>query len=123
MIGFFILLPITLFCATMTIFCLRGVDWILISGVNTLPKEDRRKFKERHDMIAMNKFIGKRVFLPATILCLGFMPFFFFESHEWMQSAWFGAVIIAVVIAALVPVFSALPKILGSHFEKKTDRK
>ena len=117
--GFFVLLPIVLFSGIMTVFCLKGVDRVLISGAGTLPKKERQKFKEKHDMIAMNKFIGRRVFLPLTVLNLAFLPFMAFNTPGWMQSAWFGAVMIVAIIAALVPVFSALPKILGNHFEKR----
>ena len=119
MIGIIILLPIAMFFGAMTAFCLKGVDWILISGVNMLPKEDKQKFKEKHDMIAMNRLIGKRIFLPLTILCLACVLVLIFGIPEWMQSAWFGAVIVVAIIAALVLVFSALPKILGNHFEKR----
>ena len=114
MMGVILLLSIALFSGIMTVFCLKGVDWVLISGVNMLPKEERQKFKEKHDMIAMNKFIGKRVFFPTTVLCLACVPLVVFDIPDW-----FDAMIVVAVIAVLVYVFSALPKILGDHFARR----
>jgi len=110
----------------MTVFTLKGVDWILISGVNTLPKEDRLKFKEKHDMVGMNRFAGKRIFLPLSIWMSIFAPLFFslmfFDSY-WLQYTWYGTgygIMIAICsVAMLVSVFSALPKIMGNNFEKQ----
>ena len=115
-----------LFFWIMTFFTLKGVDWILISGVNTLPKEDRLKFKEKHDMAGMNRYAGKRIFLPVSIWVSIFAPLFFslmiFDS-DWLQSTWYGTaygIAIAVcTVVVLVFVFSALPKITGNHFEKQ----
>jgi hypothetical protein len=115
-----------LFSWIITFFTLRGVDWILISGVNTLPKEDRLKFKEKHDMVGMNRYAGKRIFLPVSLWVSIFAPLFFslmlFDS-DWLQSTWYGTfygIVIAICsIIVLVSIFSALPKITGNNFEKK----
>ena len=68
-------------------------------------------------MVAMNRFIGKRIFLPTTVLCLACVPLMFFEIPEHMTLG-FTIVIIVAVVAVLILSFSALPKILGNHFEK-----
>jgi len=114
-IGFIIFLPIIIFLAVMTFFCLKGVDWVLISGI--FSREERKKFKAKHDMIAMNRFIGKRVFLPGAIYTAAMFPLFF--DMPWMQSEWLGAVILWATFVVMGLVFSAVPKILGTHFEKK----
>jgi hypothetical protein len=108
-----------------TAFLLKGVDWILISGVSTLPKEDRLKFKEKHDMVGMNRYAGKRIFLPVSIWATVFAPMFIslmLFGSEWLQSAWYGtayAIVIAICsVALLISIFSALPKMLGNNFEK-----
>ncbi|MCL2198551.1 MAG: DUF3784 domain-containing protein [Defluviitaleaceae bacterium] len=106
------------FLWVLTIAALKGVDWIFISGVSTLPKEDRQKYKEKHDMPAMNKYIGKRVFLPSAVFVTASIPIMLFpEIFE--QALWLAAVIVIACIALLVSIFSALPKILGGHFEKR----
>ena len=116
MIGAVICLVLGLFCWAMTIICL-NVDWVMISGVNMLPKDERLKFKEKHDMRAMNKYIGKRMFLPSAIFCSIFTPIIFFEP-AWVQSTWAGVVIFFACIVFIVYIISAVPKILGNKFEK-----
>ena len=103
----------------MTILCMK-VDWILVNGVNMLPKEDRLKYKEKHDMRAMNKFIAKRIFMPLAIMSTVVAPVEFLNK-EWIETAWFGAFLVIIIVAPLVLVFSALPKILGKTFEKSKD--
>ena len=120
MIGLIITFVLGLFFVIMFSFCLKGVDWILISGPNMLPKEDRQKYKDKHDMVALNRFIGKRVFLPSAVSCFAFsaiVSLVTFSDAEWVQSTWFAVIIVIVVIAFFVLVGSALPKIFGNHFE------
>ena len=102
----------------LTIFTLRGVDWVLISGVTTLSKGERQKFKEKNNMTEMNRYIGKRVFLPIALMLSIIAPLML--NANWMQSTWFGIVIFIVVIVVLVSIFSAIPKILGTTFESDT---
>jgi len=116
MIGIFVLLTISLFFGILAVFCLKGVDWVLINGVNTLSKEEQQEFKDKYDMIAMNRYIGKRILLPLALLCLIYVPIIAFETLDWMQSAWFGILVIVVSIGGVVVLCSALPKIL--NFEK-----
>jgi len=116
----------TLLCWIFTAFTLRGVDWILISGVNMLPKEDKQKYKEKHNMVEMNRYIAKKTLLPVSIWLLIFAPFMFsqfFFNAEWIETTWYGVgYIIIVIISAIImsiSIFSAMPKILGNTFEKK----
>jgi len=113
MIAIVILSVVSLFFWILTAFTLKGVDWILINGVNVLPKEDKQKFKEKYDIIAMNKHIGKRVFLPLAILCALIVPLIFFDA-EWMQSqpVLFGIIIVVLSIAFLVYLVRATLKVL-----------
>ena len=120
MVGLIIGLVAGVALGVLGIKCLRGVDWIFISGWTIMPKEDKQKFKKKHDMVAMNRLIGKRVFIPIAVFCvLGGVFSFLYTQFDpvWMQSSWLAIPILAVVIGVFVPVFSALPKVLGTHFE------
>ncbi|MCL1996280.1 MAG: hypothetical protein FWG63_08745 [Defluviitaleaceae bacterium] len=49
------------------IVCLKGCDWllvILISGFSLADKETKQKYREKNDIPAMNKYMGKTMFLP-----------------------------------------------------------
>jgi hypothetical protein len=116
MVGTIILVIFALFFWIMTIICM-NVDWVMINGVNILPKEERQKFKEKHDMRAMNKFIGNRVFLPLAVLLSALTPLIAFEP-VWAQSNWVGIVILVAIVAVVIYIVSAVPKILGNKFEK-----
>jgi len=100
--------------------CLRGIDWIFISGWILMPKEDKQKFRAQHDMLAMNRLIGKQVFLPTAAFCMltGIYIFIYTQfDPAWMQSQWVVFPISAAVVGLLVSVFSALLKVLGTQFE------
>jgi hypothetical protein len=101
----------------MTILCFK-TDWIFVSGVNMLPKADRKKYKEKHDMRAMNCFIGKRVFLPLSIACTISPLFIVFEDTELMKSTWVGILITVAIFAFTASIFYAVAKILGGKFER-----
>jgi len=98
----------------------RGVDWILINGVNVLPKEDKQKFKEKYDMISMNKFIGTRMFLPLAVLCSFIVPLIIFE-FEWLQAqqVLFGILIFILSFGLLVHLVRVMLKILDFDKWKK----
>jgi len=117
MFGIITCVVLCLFFWIMTILCFK-TDWIFVSGVNMLPKEDKIKYKETHDMKAMNCFIAKRVFLPLAIASTISPLIILFEDAEWVQSTWFGILITLVIIALVVSIFSIIPKILGTKFEK-----
>jgi hypothetical protein len=97
--------------------CQRGCDWILLSGVNTLPKEDRDEYRATHDMIGMNKLAGRRIFRPMAVVSA--LVLFVNLFGLWSDSAAFGVAILVVTVILLTSVFSALPRILGTEFEKK----
>jgi len=111
MVEVIIVSSLGLFFWILTIFTFKGVDWILINGVNMSSKEEKQKFKEKHDMITMNRYIGKQVFLPIAVLFSLIVPLILFDA-EWMQSAWFGVVILFAIIAFLVLLVRAALKIL-----------
>ena len=52
----------------LTIKCLKGCDWILVNGPNTMPKADKVKYKEQHDMVGLNRYIGKTILMPMSII-------------------------------------------------------
>ena len=80
---------VSLFLWALTFFTLKGVDWILVSGINTLPKEDRQKYKEKHNMIEMNRYAGKRIFFPFAIFTLIVAPLVLsvtIFNAEWLEA-------------------------------------
>ena len=108
----------TLFCGFMTIMCLKGVDWVMISGI--YGKDERQKFKNKYDTVAMNRYIGKMIMLPATILCAATIPLFVFDlpDYSWLEAVLLITIAIPV-IAVIVLTCIAIPKVLGNYFEKK----
>ena len=116
MIGIIICALLGSFFLIMTAICL-NVDWNMISGVNMLPKEERQKFKEKHDMRAMNRYIGKRIFFPLAVLCSILAPILLLE-FELMQSTVVGIVFFVAVVAFIVYIVSTASKVLGNKFEK-----
>lgn len=104
-----------------TIKCLIGCDWILINGPNMLPKEDKIKFKAKHDMVGLNRYIGKTVLLSAAILfslITIFVTLYTQFNFAWVSSGWFAWPFVFVCIVLGVRMFVAVPKIMGTKFEK-----
>jgi len=112
MLGAFISGVLAVFFWFLTAATLKGVDWIFISGVNSLPKEERQAFKEKHDMISMNRYLGKRILLPTAVLFSIIAPLVL-SSADWMQSAWFCAVILISVLSFLMLIVRAVLRILN----------
>ena len=100
------------------IICIKGCNVILVSGANLMPKEDRKKYKEKHDIIAMNRYIGKVIILPLAALC-SFMSVTMITEFAWMESNWFAGITIAAVIGIIALCFYGAVQILGSRFEMK----
>jgi ABC-type Na+ efflux pump permease subunit len=98
--------------------CLTGTEVILISGVGTLPRAERQKYRERHDMKAMNKDIGKRVLLPLSVALSLAAPLVYLNA-PWMRSAWFGAAVAAVSLAVMGYVAYGAVKVLGGDYVRK----
>jgi len=117
MFGIIACIVLSIFFWIMTILCFK-TDWIFVSGVNMMPKADRVTYKEKHDMKAMNHYIGKRVFLPLAIACTISPILIIFEDAAWVKSTWFGILLTLVILALTVSIFSIVPKILGTKFEK-----
>lgn len=95
--------------------CLVGCDWILISGPNMLPKEDRIKFKAQHDMIGLNRYMGKTAFLPAAIIAtMGALYYALYTQTDftWVRSGWFVWPLVIVAIALGVRILVAVPTIM-----------
>ena len=101
----------------MTIICLRGCGWILISGYSLLPKEDKDKFRQKYDVISMNKYLGKTVFMPLAIICSIISLQILFEP-AWMDSGWYTTVLIIVVFVTVGSCLYAATQVLGDKFKK-----
>ncbi|MCL2202365.1 MAG: DUF3784 domain-containing protein [Defluviitaleaceae bacterium] len=97
----------------MTYMCLRkkGCTWFMVSGYLTLPKEERAKYKAKFDVVAMNRFAGYRAYLPLSIILTLMIPLPLF------QATWYGAILGMGAVIVLVLCFSAMPKLVGNHFE------
>jgi hypothetical protein len=102
----------------MSFICMRGCSWILISGTNMLSKEEKQTFREKHDIVAMNRYIGKIIFLP---LALYLTAIFFITEYEpaWADSTWFFSVNIISVLVVLGFCFYGVSQVLGRRFERK----
>ena len=96
----------------LTIKCMRGCDWILISGPNIMPKEDKIKYKQQHDMIRMNKYLGKMVFIPASIITSMFVIAF---ALNWDIADWIIGLSAVIMLVLSVPIFIAVFKISGTN--------
>lgn len=51
-----------------TVFFLLGYGENLIAGYNTLSKEEKLKYKEKNNVAARNKYLGKTILLPMSLL-------------------------------------------------------
>jgi hypothetical protein len=106
----------------MTVFCLKGCNWVLLSGYN-LSKDDRKRFREQYDVITMNKYIGKMIFLPLAlggiITCvLLFISFVFPNDIAFFHSGWFATIIVFSALIFIALSFYALIQVLGNRFKK-----
>jgi len=115
--GVILMLAVSLLLWVMTVICLRGCNWILISGYSTLPKTDKEKFRARYDVVAMNKYTGKAIFLPMAVICTVGAAWMLFDP-AWMRSPWFGVLFAVVAVAATGYMFYAVTRILGDRFKR-----
>ena len=124
MIGFALILTISSGFGlwAMTIICLRGCGWVLISGYSLLPKEDKDKFRQKYDVISMNKYLGKTVFMPLAAICSIVSLQILFEP-VWMNSGWYTTVLIVAVVATVGSCFYAAAQVLGDRFKEDRDTK
>jgi len=102
-----------------TICTMVGVDWILVSGINILPKAERERYRETHDVVAMNQFIGWRILLPISIL-LTIITFAYIIGGTFLTTAGFATVLAIFILITVILVFSGAVKLFGDFFEKKT---
>ena len=95
----------------------KGCNWFMVSGYLTLSKEERAKYKAKYDVIALNRYSGKMIYLPMavwiTLLVIQSLGF------AWANTGWFNVVIVVGALIMFVSTFAALPKILGTRFEVK----
>jgi len=117
MIEFVILLVLSLALWAAAIICMKGCNRMLISGYAMLPKEEREKLKEQYDIIAMNKYIGKTIFLPLAVVFMIIVVMICLEA-AWMQSPWFGALIAIAAFAVLARCAYSAIQIFGDRFKK-----
>jgi len=47
----------------------------------------------------------------------------YFEDAAWVKSTWFGILLTIAILALTVSIFSIVPKILGTKFEKACNQK
>ena len=101
----------------MAIICIRGCNWILISGYSLLPKKEKDKFRQKYDVISMNKYLGKTVFMPLAVIC-SIISFQILFEPAWMNSGWYTTVLIVAVFVAVGSCFYAVVQVLGDRFKK-----
>ena len=107
-----------LLSCVMAFLCLRkkGCNWFMISGYLTFPKEEKKKYKAKYDVVALNRYIAKMMYLPLMFWLIAMLPMVF--NAPFIEDGWYVALIVISGMGALVSCFVAIPKILGSRFEK-----
>ena len=95
--------------------CLRGLNKVLL---NFLYKEDRDKFKEQHDVIAMNRYISKTILFPSAILMTVTTVLIFFRNSFFMKSVAFGVVFAVAAVVTVGYCLYAVVQISGDRFKK-----
>jgi len=105
----------SLFSWLMTYLCLRekGLNVYLVSGYMTMNKADRVKEKAKYDVIAMNRYSGRMIYWPLSVLLSMLVPL------PFLQTVWYGVLVGIGSIIVVVMCFMALPKLLGTKFEIK----
>jgi len=95
--------------------CLRekGCNVFMVSGYLTLPKEDRVKYKAKFDVVAMNRYAGKWVYLPLAVTLTLMIPVPVYHA------AWYGIILGTGAVITLALCFKALPGLIGTKFEYK----
>jgi general stress protein CsbA len=106
----------------MTIFCLKGCNWVLLSGHN-LSKDDRKRFREQYDVITMNKYIGKMIFLPLAlgglISCvLLLISILASNDIAFFNSGWFATIIVFSALIFIALCFYAYVQVVGNRFKR-----
>ena len=95
--------------------CLKGCDWVFISGY--IHKDDRDKFRKEHDMPAMNRYLAKAIVIPLMMFFAVFQLLWLFVP-QWIESTWFGIGAGLAAIILMVRIFSTLPRIFGDSFKR-----
>jgi hypothetical protein len=66
----------------------------------------------------MNRYIGKTCLIPTatifSVMAIGF-------ALSWEMAEWIIQLSGVAMLALAVPIFMAVPKILGTNFEKKPE--
>ena len=99
----------------------KGCNWFMVSGYIALPKEDRVKYKAKFDVVAMNRYCGKFMYFPLSVMHTLMVPLVL--GLPWAMSAWYGAIVGILAIPTLVGCFKAVLGTLGDKFEKKSEAK
>jgi len=102
----------------MTIVCLRkkGCNWFMVSGYLALPKDEKKKYKAKYDVVALNRYIAKMIYLPFSFWLMIMLPMAF--NAPFAEDTWYGALIAISGMGVLITCFVAVPNILGTRFEK-----
>jgi len=115
MVWFVLLLISSLLGWGMVFICLRksGCNWVMISGIYG---EEKQKYRDKHDVVALNRYAGKSILLPTAIMITMTLPMPL--DFAWSTSAWYGILIGICAVASMVRIFIAIPQMLGTRFEK-----
>ena len=112
-------LAITTFLWFFAIACLRGCNWVLATGYSTANKETKQKYREKKDVPAMNKYIGKTIFLPMAILMTLFSAILFIDLAPNIVSLVENVLGIFGIAVTILAIKGAVTALLGSRFDKK----
>jgi hypothetical protein len=114
--GSIIIIALCIFFWAFTVICLKGCTHILISGYSLASKDEKRKYKEQYDVVAMNRYIGKMIFLPISLFCTVLIPTFFVNDTMLER---FDVITGIGAITVLALCFYAAAKVLsGNKFKR-----
>ena len=110
---------LALVCWALAFICLKGSDLILLSGISTANKKEKAKFREQYDVRAMNKCIGKLIFVPVAIVTTAAAITELMRHLELYLPSLYGTAITIGTIAAIIICIVGTVFIFNGKFEKK----
>ena len=101
MVGYAVMQVGSIACWFFFAICFNGCDWDFNS---THDKKDRKVFKEHYDVKAINKYLGKTLFLPLAVLLTYGSIFFIFCRQELLvdTALKIAALILCVAVVAIL---------------------
>ncbi|MCL1996277.1 MAG: hypothetical protein FWG63_08730 [Defluviitaleaceae bacterium] len=101
--------------------CLKGCNWVLVTGYSIADKETKQKYREKNDVPAMNKYIGKTIFLPLAIVMTFFTVISLIDLPPDLFSLVGNVLGVGGVVATVLAVKGAITVVFSGRFERKVE--